>query len=124
VTPRVAEGGAGDRATPRESTASGYVGRRLRHLPTANVVGRPPQRRPVPRADARHALPLLLLVVLSLAPTIPASAAERSTPIPAGEPALEIKLGDQHGRAFALADILRQRAFVVLAFYPKAFTSG
>ena len=86
----------------------------------------PPRRRPAPRADARRALPLLALVALSLALTIStaAHAADRAAPIPAGEPAPEIKLGDQHGRVFALGDILRQRAFVVLAFYPKAFTSG
>ena len=62
--------------------------------------------------------------MLSLAPTSPAPAADRSDPIPAGGAAPEIKLGDQHGRAFALADVLKQREFVVLAFYPKAFTSG
>ena len=126
MTSRVAEGGAGGRATARGSTASGYVGRRLRHLPTANFAGRPPRRRPIPRAAARRALSLLALVALSLALTIStaAHAADRTNPIPAGEPAPEITLGDQHGRAFALADILRQRAFVVLAFYPKAFTSG
>ena len=126
MTLRVTGVGAEDRATARGSTASGYVGRRLRHLPTANFAGRPPRRRPIPRAAARRALPLLALVALSLALTIStaAHAADRTNPISAGEPAPEIKLGDQHGRAFALGDILRQRAFVVLAFYPKAFTSG
>ena len=82
-------------------------------------------RRPAPRASFRHALPfLLLLALVALAPRASASAADRKDPIPAGETAPDIKLSDQHGNAFALSDILEQRAFVVLAFYPKAFTSG
>src|SRR5688572_2284541 len=70
------------------------------------------------------ALVLALGLGLALALTGSSDAAERKSPIPAGEVAPEIKLGDQHGRAFALGEVLKQRDFVVLAFYPKAFTSG
>ena len=41
-----------------------------------------------------------------------------------GDIAPEIKLSDQHGKAFVLADTLKSRDFVVVAFYPRAFTSG
>jgi hypothetical protein len=51
-------------------------------------------------------------------------AADRTAPIPVGDVAPEIRLGDQHGKAFTLVEVLKQRAFVVLAFYPKAFTKG
>jgi peroxiredoxin len=44
--------------------------------------------------------------------------------VPVGEPAPEVALGDQHGKSFRLADALKQRDFVVLAFYVKAFTGG
>jgi len=53
-----------------------------------------------------------------------ASAAERTTPVPAGERAPDVALGDQHGQPFRLGDALKQREFVVLAFYVKAFTGG
>ena len=64
------------------------------------------------------------LVLAAVAAASFASAADRTGPLPPGEVAPEIKLGDQHGRPFALAEVLKQRDFVVLAFYPKAFTSG
>lgn len=64
-------------------------------------------------------LPLLLAAMTSLA-----SAAERTTPLPVGEPAPAVALGDQHGQPFRLAEALTQREFVVLAFYVKAFTGG
>ena len=67
---------------------------------------------------------LLVLVLLALAPSMLAVAADRSTPIPVGDVAPDIKLGDQHGLPFALSEILKERAFVVVAFYPKAFTGG
>ena len=51
-------------------------------------------------------------------------AADRATPLAAGERAPDIRLFDQHGVEFSLASALAQRDFVVLAFYPKAFTSG
>ena len=53
-----------------------------------------------------------------------ARAADRTTALAAGERAPDVRLSDQHGRAFSLTETLEQRAFVVLAFYPKAFTSG
>jgi peroxiredoxin len=59
-----------------------------------------------------------------LALTAGASAAERSTPAPVGERAPDVALGDQHGQPFRLADALKQRELVVLAFYVKAFTGG
>jgi peroxiredoxin len=61
----------------------------------------------------------LLLAVASIA-----SAAERTTPAPVGERVPDVALGDQHGQPFRLTDTLRQREFVVLAFYVKAFTGG
>lgn len=53
-----------------------------------------------------------------------ASAAERTAPAPVGERAPDVVLGDQHGQPFRLTDALKQREFVVLAFYVKAFTGG
>ena len=75
-------------------------------------------------AALRHAWPLLILLSLTAASVTLAQTADRATPISPGDAAPEIKLGDQHGRAFALGDLLKLRAFVVLAFSPKAFTSG
>jgi cytochrome oxidase Cu insertion factor (SCO1/SenC/PrrC family) len=53
-----------------------------------------------------------------------ARAAERPKALTAGERAPDVRLPDQHGRPFSLAETLEQRRFVLLAFYPKAFTSG
>jgi cytochrome oxidase Cu insertion factor (SCO1/SenC/PrrC family) len=75
----------------------------------------------VTRRLARFALVVLLAAG---APAALADTADRKSPLPAGEAAPDIRLGDQHGRPFALGDALKQRDFVVLAFYPKAFTSG
>lgn len=58
-----------------------------------------------------------------VAGVLPAGAASR-TPVGVGQPAPAIELGDQHGKPFRLADLLRQRDFVVVAFYVKAFTGG
>ena len=44
--------------------------------------------------------------------------------MPVGEAAPAVALGDQHGQPFRLADALKQREFIVLAFYIKAFTGG
>jgi peroxiredoxin len=44
--------------------------------------------------------------------------------VPVGERAPDVALGDQHGQAFRLGEALKQREFVVLAFYVKAFTGG
>ena len=64
-----------------------------------------------------------LTVVLALAAPF-ASAGERKDLPAVGEPAPDLKLGDQNGRVFVLADTLKDKEFVVLAFYPKAFTGG
>lgn len=64
-----------------------------------------------------------LAVVLTLAAPF-ASAGERKDIPAVGEPAPDLKLGDQNGKLFVLADTLRDKEFVVLAFYPKAFTGG
>ena len=56
--------------------------------------------------------------------TTTASAAERQTPVPVGQRAPDVALGDQYGKPFRLSDVLKQREFVVLAFYVKAFTGG
>jgi peroxiredoxin len=61
---------------------------------------------------------------LLVAATSGATAAERTTPVPVGQPAPAVALGDQHGQPFRLADALKQRDFIVLAFYIKAFTGG
>jgi cytochrome oxidase Cu insertion factor (SCO1/SenC/PrrC family) len=70
------------------------------------------------RTVARFLLTVLLLVVA------PATAADRTTPLAVGDAAPALELGDQHGKAFKLADALGTHRFVVLAFYPKAFTGG
>jgi peroxiredoxin len=59
-----------------------------------------------------------------LAATTPALAADRAAPVPVGESAPDVALADQHGKPFQLAEALKQRDFVVLAFYVKAFTGG
>ena len=41
-----------------------------------------------------------------------------------GDRAPDLVLADQHGKTFALGDVITTRAFVVIAFYPKAFTGG
>jgi hypothetical protein len=41
-----------------------------------------------------------------------------------GQKAPEIRLGDQHGKTFVLGDAIKDKKFVVVAFYPKAFSGG
>ena len=64
-----------------------------------------------------------LAVVLGIVAPF-ASAGERKDIPAVGEPAPDLKLGDQNGKLFVLADSLKDKEFVVLAFYPKAFTGG
>ena len=52
-----------------------------------------------------------------------AAAADQPAPI-VGQQAPAIELADQHGKTFVLADALKARQFVVVAFYPKAFSGG
>ena len=66
----------------------------------------------------RLAAALALLLVAS------AAWATGQTPLAAGAAAPETVLPDQRGQAVRLADLLKQRDFVVVAFYVKAFTGG
>jgi hypothetical protein len=83
--------------------------------------------------NATRALALGALVVATAAVTHVAAAGWRDGIVYAAEPAKgptvgevapEVQLGDQHGNTFALGDALKAREFVVIAFYPKAFTGG
>ena len=65
-----------------------------------------------------------LLVLALLVAVTPAAALDRTTPLAVGDSTPGLELGDQHGKPFRLADALGQHRFVVLAFYPKAFTGG
>ncbi len=71
---------------------------------------------------ARVTLVLAVLLVVAFATS--AIAADRDAPLAVGERAPSLELGDQHGKPFRLADALAANRFVVLAFYPKAFTGG
>jgi opacity protein-like surface antigen len=53
-----------------------------------------------------------------------AAAADSQTPLAVGVMAPDTKLVDQNGQSVRLADLTRQRDFVVIAFYVKAFTGG
>lgn len=63
---------------------------------------------------------LAVLVLVSTAAAARAAAA----PLAPGDRAPVFALADQHGRAFTLADALQHRRWIVLAFYPRAFTGG
>ena len=69
-------------------------------------------------------IPARLLVLALLIAVTPAAAVDRTTPLAVGDSAPGLELGDQHGKPFRLADALGRHRFVVLAFYPKAFTGG
>ena len=70
----------------------------------------------------RPGLSALLLVMLALVSF--AGAAERGQPVAVGEEAPDFTLSDHQRRPFRLSEAVRQRDFVVLAFYVKAFTGG
>ena len=53
----------------------------------------------------------------------PAGAAD-DKPLAVGAEAPDTTLSDQRGQPLRLAELLKQRDFVVLAFYVKAFTGG
>jgi cytochrome oxidase Cu insertion factor (SCO1/SenC/PrrC family) len=76
------------------------------------------------RTARRIGVALVALVVVLALVTPFAFAGERKELPAVGEPAPELKLGDQNGKVFVLADTLKDKEFVVLAFYPKAFTGG
>jgi cytochrome oxidase Cu insertion factor (SCO1/SenC/PrrC family) len=61
------------------------------------------------------------LAVLLLASTAWAAG---QTPLAVGAAAPDTVLPDQRGQAVRLADLLKERDFVVVAFYVKAFTGG
>lgn len=65
----------------------------------------------------------LALVVL-LALTAGSAGAADDKPLAVGAEAPDTALVDHRGQAVRLADLLKQRAFVVIAFYVKAFTGG
>jgi cytochrome oxidase Cu insertion factor (SCO1/SenC/PrrC family) len=56
--------------------------------------------------------------------TAVAAAAADPTPLAVGAAVPDMSLVDQHGQPVRLADLLRQRDWVVVAFYVKAFTGG
>ena len=61
------------------------------------------------------------IALVALAVTV-ASATE--PPLAVGAAAPETSLVDQRGQPVRLADLLKQRDWVVVAFYVKAFTGG
>jgi len=56
--------------------------------------------------------------------TVAAAGAADQTPLKVGAAAPDTKLVDQQGQPLQLADLLKQRDWVVVAFYVKAFTGG
>ena len=66
----------------------------------------------------------LLCAATMLALTMSSAAADPQTALAVGVMAPDTKLVDQNGQSVRLADLLRQRDFVVIAFYVKAFTGG
>jgi hypothetical protein len=67
---------------------------------------------------------LLPLAALLLVLTAGPARAADDTPLAVGAEAPDTALVDQHGQPVRLADLLKQRDFVVVAFYVKAFTGG
>ena len=65
-----------------------------------------------------------LVAVMLLALVTSAASADSQTPLAVGVMAPETKLVDQNGQSLRLADLVKQRDFVVVAFYVKAFTGG
>jgi len=66
----------------------------------------------------------LLFAATVLALTMGSAAADPQTPLAVGVMAPDTNLVDQNGQSVRLADLTRQRDFVVIAFYVKAFTGG
>ncbi|MET0484732.1 MAG: hypothetical protein ABW216_03470 [Candidatus Rokuibacteriota bacterium] len=52
------------------------------------------------------------------------AAADQQAPLAVGATAPDTTLVDQSGHSLRLADLIKQRDFVVVAFYVKAFTGG
>jgi len=66
----------------------------------------------------------VLAAVALLALTAGVAGAADQTPLAVAATAPDTVLVDQRGRSVRLADLNKQRAFVVVAFYVKAFTGG
>jgi hypothetical protein len=73
---------------------------------------------------SRAGVALVAIALALLAGAACVDASERTGPPAVGDVVPELRLSDQNGRTFVLFDVLKEREFVVLAFYPKAFTSG
>ena len=69
----------------------------------------------------RRALGVLAVALLAVAG---GAAAADQTPLKVGVAAPDTTLVDQQGQTVRLADLLKQRDWVVVAFYVKAFTGG
>jgi peroxiredoxin len=65
-----------------------------------------------------RALALLALLAVT------ATAAADQAPLAVGSAAPATALVDQNGQPVRLADLLKQRDWIVVAFYVKAFTGG
>ena len=72
----------------------------------------------------RIGVALVALAFATMAAAGVSYATEKKSAPAIGESAPELKLSDQNGKAFVLAETLKEREFVVIAFYPRAFTSG
>ena len=72
--------------------------------------------------DALRAALVASVLTLVLATTL--AAADRDKPLAVGDTAPALELGDQHGTPFRLAEALGAHRYLVVAFYPKAFTGG
>ena len=69
----------------------------------------------------RRGLGLLALVLLAVAG---ATSAADQVPLTVGTAAPDTRLVDQQGQPVHLAALLKQRDWLVVAFYVKAFTGG
>lgn len=66
---------------------------------------------------------LTLAVLMMLAMSLPARAAEPMTKVKVGQPAPDFTLPDQNGKPVKLSDFQGKKN-VVMAFYVLAFTAG
>jgi cytochrome oxidase Cu insertion factor (SCO1/SenC/PrrC family) len=65
-----------------------------------------------------------VLALAALLAVAAGTAAADDKPLAVGTAAPDTTLADQHGQPVRLSDLLKQRDFVVVAFYVKAFTGG
>jgi hypothetical protein len=71
----------------------------------------------------RRRLALALVVLLALSAGV-AHGADRDKSLAVGDRAPDFTLQDHQGQPVRLSEVLRQREFVVLAFYIQADTPG